>query len=182
MIVVVGQVGVEYSLDGTSWKSAGTAEQSDVYFGTTSSYRNADYYLAFGEYIEASCLRLTFNYTMDYSYYNRMLEFNIYEIESTEPTIYTICGTDNTFTGEIVHHVTAGSKGSLSGEFNVMTTIPSKSGWSVKAEGDASLVNAYNAKNGTKYAALDPAYIAITGSPCEIAAGATKSESGAGRR
>lgn len=173
---MLGNVTVEYSLDGTTWKSAGTAEQSDVYFGTTSSYRNADYYLAFGNYLEASYIRLTFSYTMDYSYYNRMMEFNIYEIESEDPTIYTICGTDNTFTGQIVHHVTAGSKGSLSAEFNVMTTIPSKSGWSVKAEGDASLVNAYNTKNGTKYAALDPSYVSITGSPCEIAAGATKSE------
>ncbi len=172
----VRNVNVQYSVDGNTWKSAGTADASDVYFSTSSNYRFGDYYIAFGEYLEASYIRLAFDYYMSSSYYCRMAEFNIYEIESTEPTIYTICGNDNVFTGEIVHHVTAGSKGSLSAEFNVMTTIASADGWSVKAEGDASLVSAYNSKNGTKYAALDPSYLSITGSPCQIAAGATRSE------
>ena len=170
-------ISIEFSLDGTSWKSAGTADEGDVVFsGGSSNYRQGDYYVAFGEYLEASYLRLSFDFNMNYSYYNRIGEINVYEIESTEPTIYTICGADNTFTGEIVHHITAGSKGSLSAEFNVMTTISSAGGWSVKAEGEASLVSSYNSKNGTKYAPLDPSYIAITGSPCQIGAGATRSE------
>lgn len=167
----LANVNVQYSTDGTSWTSAGTADDSDVVY-TGSSWSQGDYYIAFGEYLEAAYLRLTF----DFSAYNtQMGEFNIYEIESTDPTIYTVCGTDNVFTGKIVHHAIAGSKGSVSASFNVMSTISSASGWAVSAEADASLVSAFNTKNKTSYVALDASYVEISGVPCEIAAGSTKS-------
>lgn len=167
----LADVSVQYSTDGTSWKSAGTADDSDVVY-TGSSWNQGDYYIAFGEYLEAAYLRLTFGFS---GYYTQMGEFGIYEIESTDPTVYTVCGTDNVFTGKIVHHAIAGSKGSVNASFNVMSTVSSTSGWTVSVEPDASLVNAFNTKNRTSYAALDASYVEITGSPCEIAAGSTRS-------
>ena len=169
----VSNVNVQYSVDGSTWKSAGTAADSDVVYGG-SSWGAGDYYIAFGEYLEAAYLRLTFDFS---GYYRQMGEFNIYEIESTDPTIYTVCGTDNVFSGKIVHHSIAGSKGNVSASFNAMTTVSSASGYSVKAEVDASLVSAYNSKHQTKYVALDASYVEISGSPCQIASGKTKSDS-----
>ncbi|HBN01259.1 MAG TPA: hypothetical protein DD383_01295 [Rikenellaceae bacterium] len=75
----LNNVGVEFSLDGVSWKSAGTAAPGDTYFSTSFDDEPGDCYVAFVGYLEASYIRLTFDYAMDYEYYNMMMEFYIYE-------------------------------------------------------------------------------------------------------
>lgn len=167
----MGNVSVEYSLDGNSWKTAGTAADSEVVF-TGGSWSSGHYYIGFIEAFEAAYLRISFGFSGWYTY---MSEFTIYEIESNDPTVYTVCGTDNTVTGKILHHTIAGSIGSVSAGFNVMTTHTSDAGYIVSAEVDNSFVQAYNSANKTKYAELDPSYVVINGSPCEIAADAFKS-------
>lgn len=167
----LANLNVQYSLDGNNWTSAGTVANGEYVF-TGGSWSAGNYYVAFADYFEAQYLKLSFDYS---GYYRNMYEFSIYEIESTEPTIYTVCGTDNVFTGKITHHAIAGSSASFSGSFNAMTTVSSASGYSVGAEANTSLVAAYNQKHGTKYAALDPSYIEISGIPCQIAANANKS-------
>ncbi len=168
----LANLNVEYSIDGNNWVSAGTAEDSEIVY-TGSSWGAGAYYVAFADYLEASYLRLSFDFS---SYYARIFEFNVYEIESTEPTIYTICGNDNVFSGKITQHIIAGPISSVSASFNAMTTVSSPSGYSVTAEVDNSYVSAYNRAHGKNYAALDASYVSISGSPCAIAAGANASE------
>ncbi|MCM1177542.1 MAG: DUF1735 domain-containing protein [Bacteroidales bacterium] len=167
----MNNLSIEYSLDGTSWKSAGTVADNERVF-TGSSWSAGDWYMAFADYIEAAYLRLSFGFS---GYYASMGEMNIYEIESTEPTIYTVCGNDNVLNGKITHHVIAGSSASLSASFNAMTTVSSADGYAVGAEVDNSLVAAFNSRNRTSYASLDASYIEISGVPCQIAGGANKS-------
>ena len=167
----ISDVSVEYSPDGSEWKTAGTADDSDV-VNTGSQWGRGDYYMSFGEALEAQSIRVSFNFTGDY--YCQVYELDVYEIESLDPTVYTVCGTDNVFTGKIVHHNVAGSKASVDAAFNVMCT--DNSGYSVNASVDASLVDAYNSSHNTKYAALDASYVQITGIPCEIASGSNKSQ------
>ena len=167
----ISGVSVEYTPDGSIWQTAGTADVSDV-VNKGSQWGSGDYYMAFGEVLEAQSLKVTFSFTG--YYYCRMYEFEAYEIESTDPTVYTVCGTDNVFTGKVVHHNIAGSKASVNASFNAMCT--DNSGYSVKASVDASLVDAYNSSHNTNYAALDASYVQITGSPCEIASGSNKSK------
>ena len=167
----ISDVSVEYSPDGSEWKTAGTADDSDV-VNTGSQWGTGDYYMAFGEALEAQSIRVSFSFTG--YYYRRVYELDVYEIESTDPTVYAVCGTDNVFTGKIVHHNVAGSKASVEAAFNAMCT--DNSGYSVKAAVDASLVDAYNSSHNTKYAPLDASYVQITGSPCEIASGSNKSQ------
>lgn len=168
---ILSNPNVEYSLDGTTWTSAGTAKSDEV-VAPGSSWSAGNYCIAFADYIEAAYLRMTFSFS---GYYRNMCEFSIYELESTEPTVYTVCGTNNTFTGKIVHHTIAGSSATLSAAFNAMTTVSSASGYAVGAVVDNSLVNAYNRENGTKYATMDASYVEISGTPCQIAANANKS-------
>ena len=167
----VNNVSVEFSRDGVAWTSAGTVAEGEAVW-TGSSWSQGDWYLAFSDYLDAQYLRLSFGFS---GYYRTLSEFYVYEIESTEPTVYTICGTDNVFTGKVVHHAIAGSNASLDASFNVMTTVTSPSGYSVGAEVNSSLVASYNASHNTKYAALDASYVEISGVPCEIGPGANKS-------
>lgn len=167
---------VEYSVDGSSWKSAGTAASNEVIYNG-SNWNMGKYYVAFTEVLEAAYLRMSFDFGGSYaSYYSSISEFSIYEIESNDPTVYTVCGTDNVFTGKITHHVTAGSISGVNASFNAMTTHASDAGYSVTAAVDNSLVGAYNTAHNTDYAQIDPAFVEISGVPCEIAAGANKSE------
>ncbi len=162
---------IEYSVDGSSWKSAGTVSNGEAVFGG-SSWSPGNYYVAFADYIEARHFRLSFGFS---GYYTSISEFSVYEIESTEPTIYTICGNDNVFSGKLTHHSIAGSSASLGASFNAMTTVSSESGYSVSAEVDNSLVSSFNSAHSTKYVALDASYVDLQGVPCMIGAGANKS-------
>ena len=167
----LNNLSIEYSLDGSSWKSAGTVADNEAAFDG-GSWSAGNYAVAFADYIEARWFRLSFGF----SGWNRSIsELYVYEIESTEPTIYAVCGNDNVFSGKITHHEIAGSSASLSASFNVMTTVSSSDGYSVGAEVDNSLVSAFNSANGTRYVSLDASYVEISGTPCVIAAGANKS-------
>ncbi len=166
-------VSVEYTSDGSKWQSAGTADDSDV-ICNGGSWSAGDFYMAFGEALEAKSMRVTFEFTGSSYYYWSMSEFDAYEIESLDPTIYTVTGTDNVVSGKIVHHEVAGSVASVNASFNPMST--DNSGYSVSASVDASLVDAFNSAHKTNYAALDASYVQIDGIPCEIAAGSNKSD------
>lgn len=167
--------GFEYSEDGRNWQSAGSPGEGE-YLYTGLTWSEGDYYVAVADYITARYLRLTFEVYGYWGYYNYLYEVDVYMLESSEPTIYTVCGTDNTFTGKITHHAIAGTSASLSAEFNVMTTISSESGYEVGAEVNSSLVNAYNREHGTSYAALDAGYVQISGVPCSIAPSSNTSD------
>lgn len=162
---------IEYSVDGSSWKSAGTVQNGEAVF-EGGSWSPGNYYVAFADHIEARYFRLSFGFS---GWYASISEFSIYEIESTEPTIYTICGNDNVFSGKLTHHTIAGSSASLGTSFNAMTTVASENGFSVGAEVDNSLVASFNSAHSTKYVALDASYVDIQGVPCMIGAGANKS-------
>lgn len=167
----LGNLSISYSADGDVWETAGTvAEGEDVFTGST--WRPGDYYMAFADYLEARYLRLSFDFS---GWYHYLYEMEVYEIESTEPTIYAQCGADNVLTGKVVQHTIAGPMSSLNASFNVFTTIASESGYEVDAEIDNSLIDAFNAAHNTSYAALDASQVKLENLPCTIAAGANKS-------
>ncbi len=166
----MSEVSFEYSLDGEEWISIGNADESDV-VNEASNYRSGDYYVAFGAALEMQYLRMKFNLE---GWYQWLYEFNTYELESFDPTVYALCGTDNVLTGKIVHHSVNGSSADVDAQFSVRATTTD--GWSVQATAVPQLVNYYNSTHNTNYAALDASYIRISGSPCEIPAGFSESE------
>lgn len=167
----LADLSISYSLDGEAWETAGTVASGENVF-TGSSWSQGDYYMAFADYLEARYLRLSFGFA---GYYSNIGEMEVYEIESTDPTIYAQCGADNVLTGTIIHHSIAGTIPSVDAAFNVLTTIASASGYEVGAEVDNTLVAAYNKAHATAYASLDAALVKLENVPCTIAAGANKS-------
>ncbi len=167
----LADLSISYSLDGEAWETAGTVASGENVF-TGSSWSQGDYYMAFADYLEARYLRLSFGFA---GYYSNIGEMEVYEIESTDPTIYAQCGADNVLTGTIIHHSIAGTIPSVDAAFNVLTTIASVSGYEVGAEVDNTLVAAYNKAHATAYASLDAALVKLENVPCTIAAGANKS-------
>lgn len=167
----ISNLAIEYSTDGNVWEKAGTVASGEFIY-TGSTWSSGDYYMAFTDYLEASMLRLSFGFS---GYYTYIYEMNVYEIESTEPTIYAQCGNDNVLSGTLTHHVTAGSINGVNASFNVMTTISSASGWSVNATVDNSLVAAYNSAHRTSFATLPAANVKIEGTPCVIGADQNRS-------
>lgn len=161
---------IEYSADGDVWETAGTVAAGESVF-TGSSYRQGDYYMAFAGYLEARYLRLSFGFAGT----ARLYEMEVYEIESTDPTIYAQCGADNVLTGSITHHTIAGTIPAVNAAFNVLTTIASASGYQVGVEVDNTLVAAYNKAHGTSYASMDASLVKLENVPCTIAANANKS-------
>lgn len=170
----LSNIGVEYSLDGSEWVSAGVAESNEIIV-PSSNRSQGNNYIGFTEPLEAAQLRVTFNCNGTSSSYRRVVEFYVYEVDGTDPAVYTIAGTDNVFTGKITHHVTAGSFGSASASFNAMVTHASDAGYDVVAVVDNSYINEYNAAHGTSYVAIDPANVEITGMVTRIEAGAMQS-------
>lgn len=166
----ISDLSIEYSADGDVWETAGTVASGENIF-TGSSRRAGDYYVAFADYLDARYLRLSFGFASN----ARLYEMNVYEIESSDPTIYALCGSDNVLTGSITHHTIAGPISGVNAAFNVLTTIASASGYEVGVAADNSLIADYNAKHGTSYAAIDPSLVMIEGTPVAIAAGAKKS-------
>ena len=166
----LSNLSIEYSADGDAWETAGTVASGENVF-TGSSYRAGDYYMAFADYLDARYLRLSFGFASSRNLY----EMEVYEIESTDPTIYAQCGTDNVLTGSITQHTVAGAIPNVNAAFNVLTTIASANGYSVNADVDNSLIAAYNAAHGTSYAEVPSANVLVEGIPCTIAAGANKS-------
>lgn len=154
-------ISIEYSLDGENYSQAGTPASGEYVSA------NSQTYVAFYDYVEARYLRLT--PTSEIS----LAEVNIYKIESEEPTLYALCGTDNTLTGSIAH-TPSGSFNGVNAAFDVYTTVFSASGYTVTASVDNSLIDAYNSANGTSYKSIDESLIKIANNPATIEANANK--------
>lgn len=154
-------ISIEYSLDGENYSQAGTPVSGEYVSA------NSQTYVAFYDYVEARYLRLT--PTSEIS----LAEVNIYKIESEEPTLYALCGTDNTLTGSIAH-TPSGSFNGVNAAFDVYTTVFSASGFTVTASVDNSLIDAYNSANGTSYKSIDESLIKIANNPATIEANANK--------
>lgn len=154
-------ISIEYSLDGKNYSQAGTPVSGE------NVSANSQTYVAFYDYVEARYLRLT--PTSEIS----LAEVNIYKIESEEPTLYALCGTDNTLTGSIAH-TPSGSFNGVNAAFDVYTTVFSASGYTVTASVDNSLIDAYNSANGTSYKSIDESLIKIANNPATIEANANK--------
>lgn len=163
----ISSVSFEYSTDGQTFLTAGTPASNE--YATSGSNR----YIAFYDYLEARYLRLTISFSSSWSKY--VSEFNIYEIESDEPTVYAMCGSDNVLTGAIAH-TPGGSFNQLNAAFNVYCTVSSASGYSVSATADNSLIAAYNSANGTSYAALPDGHLLLENNPCAIGPNNNKSD------
>ena len=163
----ISSVSFEYSTDGQTFLTAGTPASNE--YATSGS----DRYIAFYDYLEARYLRLTISFSSSWSKY--ISEFNIYEIESDEPTVYAMCGSDNVLTGAIAH-TPGGSFNGLNAAFNVYCTVSSASGDSVSATADDSLSAAYNSANGTSYAALPDGHLLLENNPCAIGPNNNKSD------
>lgn len=106
---------IEYSLDGKLWEQAGTPTAEEA----ASSY--SEYCAAVYDYFEARFLRLSFD--MSSSYNTEIDELDVYMIESTDPTIYTITGTNNVVEGKVVHKKGVGSTSDFESSFRVYTTV-----------------------------------------------------------
>lgn len=154
-------ISIEYSLDSENYSQAGTPVSGEYVSA------NSQTYVAFYDYVEARYLRLT--PTSEIS----LAEVNIYKIESEEPTLYALCGTDNTLTGSIAH-TPSGSFNGVNAAFDVYTTVFSASGYTVTASVDNSLIDAYNSANGTSYKSIDESLIKIANNPATIEANANK--------
>ena len=154
-------ISIEYSLDGENYSQAGTPVSGEYVSA------NSQTYVAFYDYVEARYLRLT--PTSEIS----LAEVNIYKIESEEPTLYALCGTDNTLTGSIAH-TPSGSFNGVNAAFDVFTTVFSASGYTVTASVDNSLIDAYNSANGTSHKSIDESLIKIANNPATIEANANK--------
>ena len=169
----LANIGVEY-FDGSEWISAGVAESSEIIV-PSSNRTQGNNYIGFVEPLEASQLRVTFNCNGTSSSYRRVVEFYVYEVDGTDPAVYTLAGTDNVFTGKVTHHVIAGSFGGATASFNAMVTHASDAGYDVVAVVDNSFIADYNAEHGTSYVALPSANVEISGMITNIAAGAMQS-------
>lgn len=163
-----GSISYEYSLDGEAWQQAGTPVAGEYVASGQQKY------IALENNIVAQYLRLTADFTSSYS--RTIGEFNIYTQDGPDPTIYAQCNAENVLKGTIVHNIYAGSSSSLNAAFNVLSTHVSDNGWSVGAAVDNSLVAAYNAANHTSYAVVPAEHVVLEGVPCQIAAGAKKSD------
>ena len=173
----VKNIKVEYSTDGTTWTSAGTVADSELVFTGSNANSQGYTYVGFTELFEASNLRLTFDCPNSSSSRRRVTEFNVYELDGADPSVYTLAGTDNVFTGKITHHVVAGTFGSANATFTATVTHASETGYDVVALVDNSYIDDYNAANGTSYVEINPANVEISGMITRIEAGATTAES-----
>ena len=163
----VPSVSIEYSADGETFSQAGTPVSGEY---VTSGSRM---YAAFYGHIEARYLRLTIGFSSSWS--KTLSEIDIYKIDSEDPTVYAVTGTENLITGKITHRQT-GSTSDVNASFSAYATVASASGYTVSVAADNSLVAAYNTAHDTSYAALSAEYLQLDNSTLTIAAGAYKSE------
>lgn len=163
----VPSVSIEYSADGENFSQAGTPVAGEYVTGGSRMYA------AFHGHIEARYLRLTVGFSSSWS--KTLSEIDIYKIDSEDPTVYAVTGTENLITGKITHRQT-GSTSDVNASFSAYATVASTSGYTVSVAADNSLVAAYNTAHGTSYAALPAEYLQLDNNPLTIAAGAYKSE------
>lgn len=167
-------ISFEYSVDGNEYLTAGTPT-SDEWATANESWSRTDYYVSFYNYIEARYLRINFDLSSS-SWYKTVNEIDVYQIESEEPTLYALCGSDNVLTGSVAH-TPSGSFNGVNAAFDVYTTVFSASGYTVTASVDNSLIDAYNSAHGTSYKAIDEALVKIANNPGTIEANANKTTS-----
>ena len=163
----VPSVSIEYSADGETFSQAGTPVAGEYVTGGSRMYA------AFYGHIEARYLRLTIGFSSSWS--KTLSEIDIYKIDSEDPTVYAVTGTENLITGKITHRQT-GSTSDVNASFSAYATVASTSGYTVSVAADNSLVAAYNTAHDTSYAALPAEYLQLDNNPLTIAAGAYKSE------
>ncbi len=167
-------ISFEYSVDGNEYLTAGTPT-SDEWATANETWSSSDYYVSFYNYIEARYLRINFDLSSS-SWYKTVNEIDVYQIESEEPTLYALCGSDNVLTGSVAH-TPSGSFNGVNAAFDVYTTVFSASGYTVTASVDNSLIDAYNSASGTSYKAIDEALVKIANNPGTIEANANKTTS-----
>lgn len=142
-------VGVEYSMDGTNYTFAGTADNGRY-------FTNANYqYMILTAPVKAKYIRLTLAYSGTGN--KRLAEVQIYETASDKPLVYA---TESNISGE-VFHTPIGTDATISGQFFTYLTMFSGSDVAVKVEQDNSLVSAYNEANGTSYRTVPAGNISI---------------------
>lgn len=167
----LANISFEYSVDGDTFLTAGTPTSEEWATGNA-TWSSTDYYVSFYNYIEARYLRINFDLSSS-GWYQSVNEIDVYQIESEEPTLYALCGTDNTLTGA-VSHTPSGSFNGVNAAFNVYTTVLSASGYTVTASVDNSLIDAYNSANGTSYKSIDESLVKIDNNPATIESNANK--------
>ncbi len=154
---------VEYSTDGVNYTSAGTATN-----GTNSFSSDYTRHVAFYGVISARYLKLTITFGSSTSTYLRLYEFNAYGPESALPLVYTVTGTDNAVALGNLIHTPVSSTGLGTTSFTVRCTDAIQAGRTVTVAADNSLIAAYNAANGTSYAALPAANLTLKNAPSAI--------------
>ena len=155
----------EYSSDGENFTSFGNDSGNTINVREGSAYVQA---VAFYDYVPLRYIRFT-GTTTNANY--PMTGFNITEISSAGAEI-SVAGA-NSFEGKIVHNLANDKHSSeFTAQFAAMTTLSAANGYSVSAEYDASLVEAYNAAHpGASFTALPQGNLKIGGSPARIAPG-----------
>ncbi len=161
-------VGIEYSVDGENWLSAGTIDEDTGYVDYGESYG------AFYGAVDARYLRLTLSVSSSYSYYRTIYEVMVYTAEFTEPYVYlSTTASDNVLNASVVH-TPAGTTATVADAMTAHVSEPSATGYTVKYTVDNSLIDAYNAANGTSCKPLPDGFLKIP--ECKIDAMAYASE------
>ncbi len=164
------QIEVWTSTDGVVYDKVGDANYSNMY------YDNGEYYppigIAFFEPITVRYLKLVITPYSTSSSYRRVYSLNIMQTENI-PIVYTPSYDLN---GKIILAPDGSAVGSVTGgTIQAMTNTPTDGGYTVSLTQDDSLIDAYNAANGTSYKALPAENVSITGVPATIEPNAYKS-------
>ncbi len=147
--------GIEYSVDGENWLSAGSIDDESGLFESYYSYG------AFYGAVAARYLRLDLSSTYTSSYYWYVYEVSVYTAEYNEPYAYlSSTETDNVLKASVVH-MPAGSSVSVAGTITAHVSSPATSGYTANLTVDNSLIAAYNAAHGTSYVALPDGHLNI---------------------
>ncbi len=158
-------VEVWYSADGVVYDKVGTATQSEMYYDDSGYY--PPHGIAFFSPITARHLKLVINNNYQYIY-----GLNIIQTEAI-PVVFTPSYEVN---GKISILPTGSVTGSVTaGIIQAMTNTPAEGGYTVNLTQDDSLIEAYNAANGTSYKAFPSENLLISGAPATIEANAYKS-------
>ncbi len=161
-------VGIEYSVDGENWLSAGTIDEDTGYVDYGESYG------AFYGAVDARYLRLTLSVSSSYSYYRTIYEVQVYAAEFNEPYVYLSTTASGNVLNASVIHTPAGTNAAVSDTMTAHVSEPSASGYTVKYTVDNSLIDAYNAANGTSCKPLPDGFLKIP--ECKIDAMAYASD------
>lgn len=148
-------LGIEYSVDGENYLSAGTLDEATGYMASGWSYG------AFYGSVDARYLRLNISSSSSYSYYRTVYEILVYAAEFTEPYAFlSTTESGNTIKASVIH-MPSGSNATVSGTVTAHVSEPSAAGYSVNYTVDNSLIDAYNAANGTTCKALPDGFLNI---------------------